>query len=66
MANVKDILPLPLAPSSMEGHVTLKAVLQQEQVLVCVCVCVFNSDIRRFSHQPSKLAGPLLIFLRTP
>ena len=40
MANVKDILPLPLAPSSMEGHVTLKAVLQQEQVFVCVCVCV--------------------------
>ena len=44
MANVNDILPLPLAPSSMEGHVTLKAVVQQEQeqeqVCVCVCVCV--------------------------
>ena len=40
MANVKDILPLPLAPSSMEGHVTLKAVLRQDRTGVCVCVCV--------------------------
>ena len=40
MANVRDYLPLSLAPSSTEGHVTLKAVVQQDRTGVCVCVRV--------------------------